>query len=581
MKRFSQAAARWVGHSFKNRIFATMLSSTLLLVFFCNVLIMQYQINRNQRELNAQAGEQLKELASALRQTFRSYASIAVSLENNPIVQVSLNKKYADSKLLWQQLFQITEDLHEYAQFDVFDVEGRCLYTTGSTSSPGGFLPVNQGILYAARQSKDMVFCSTGELYERYDTLAPGAIFVSARAVRHYNQELLGYLVISMNQDHFDRLFGSSRSFSDLLLLDSRWRPIYCSQSFFRASGQVEEMREYFLARQSLDGYDKNSCFFLAQEELSDFYLILPKPRFYTDQALRSFRTVTALMSFLCLPLCLVCALFLCRHLAQPVQQLDQAMAQVQKGNFHVSLSLNTADTTDEFGRLASSFNRMVTEYRENLNRQKALNEAQIRILHAQLNPHFLYNTLDSIKWLAVTHQAPTIASLATDLAVLLRVSISADELIVLADELEFLNRYIEIQSIRFADSFTYEEAVNPDCLNCLIPKLSLQPVIENSILHGVAEKEDGYIKLTAAVSEDCLLLSVYDNGGRIPPDILEWLNSKEKPMLKGHMGLFNVNQIICLHYGNEYGLSGESSPENFSCVRVRLPIIRKESLYV
>lgn len=576
--RIFKTISGWLGHSFKNKIFATMLLSILLLVFFCNVLIMQYQIYRSQKELAVQAAEQLDLLESTLAHTFRSYTSIAMSIEDSPIFQAVLRNNHTDSKLLWQQLFQITKDFHEYAQFDIYNPEGRCLYTTSSTISPSGSLPVDWGILYAARQSDDMVFRSTDDDHGGYSALTPGAIFVSACTVRQYNQTLLGYLVVSMSQEHFDRLFGSSPHFSELLLLDAHWHTIYCSQSFFRASDAAEDMREHFLNAQSLEGYDKNSCFSLTQDELSRFYLILQQPRFYTDQALKTFRAVTALMSFLCLPLCLLCALFLCRHLAQPVQQLDQAMAEVQKGNFHVHLDFNTRD---EFGRLASSFNLMVTEYQENLNRQKALNEAQIRILHAQLNPHFLYNTLDSMKWLAITHQAPTIASLATDLAILLRASISTDELITLADELEFLDRYIEIQTIRFADSFTYEVVVDPNCLNCLIPKLSLQPLVENSILHGVAEREDGYIKLTAAMEDGCLILSVYDNGHGIPEDILNWLNSEEKPMLKGHMGLFNVNQIIYFHYGKEYGLSGESKPQEFSCVRAKLPINRKENLYV
>lgn len=576
--KISKAIANWLGHSFKNKVFATMLFSILLLVFLCNVLIMQFQIYKNQQELTVQAKEQLSQLESTLDHTLRSYVSIAAALEDSPIFQAALRKNRADSKLLWQQLFEMTKDFHEYAQFDVFNTEGRYLYSTSSTISPGGSLPVDWGILYAARQSDGMVFHSTGDDYAGYNTLAPSAIFVSACTIRHYNHELLGYLVVSMNQDHFDRLFGSRRQFSELLLLDSHWHTIYCSQTLFRASGEAAEMREHFLNAQSLEGFDKNSCFFLTQDGLSRFYLILQQPRFYTDQALQTFRTVTALMGLLCLPLCLLCALFLCRHLAQPVQQLDKAMAEVQKGNFKVHLALNTQD---EFGRLGASFNLMVKEYQENLKRQRELNEAQIRILRAQLNPHFLYNTLDSMKWLAITHQAPTIASLATDLAILLRASISADEQIALADELEFLERYIEIQTIRFADSFTYEVVADHGCLNCLIPKLSLQPIVENSILHGVAEREDGFIKLTAALEGGCLILSVYDNGCGIPKDILDWLNAEEKPMLKGHMGLFNVNQIIRYHYGKNYGLFGESASQEYSCVRVRLPINRKENLYV
>ncbi len=223
----------------------------------------------------------------------------------------------------------------------------------------------------------------------------------------------------------------------------------------------------------------------------------------------------------------------------------------------------------------------MAEEYRANLDRsvqrQKELNETRIRMMQAQLDPHFLYNTLDTMKWLGVGHQVPQVAQLATDLAVILRASISGPEIVTLERELELIERYVDIQSIRFEDRFTCEIDVPERYQSCRVPKLCLQPLVENAIVHGAADREEGYVKLWAGEEDGELLLFVSDNGPGIPEDVLERLNSLNKELPGGHLGLFNVDSIIRLHYGERYGLAAWNQPEGGCCVGLRLPIQREE----
>lgn len=253
-------------------------------------------------------------------------------------------------------------------------------------------------------------------------------------------------------------------------------------------------------------------------------------------------------------------------------------MREVEKGNYQVQMETNR---TDEFGRLASSFNRMTREYLLNLEnsvqRQKELNETQIRMMQAQLNPHFLYNTLDSMKWLGVTHGVPKVATLATNLATILRASISEGEFVTLQQELELIERYIDIQSIRFEDRFTCEIDIDDKFQSCLVPKLVLQPLVENSIIHGLEGRDDGYIKVSAEEQDSVLVLTVSDNGRGIPEEILEKINSSDELKPGGHLGLYNVDRIIRLHYGDQYGISAENVPGEGSRVQLRLPIQREE----
>ena len=293
---------------------------------------------------------------------------------------------------------------------------------------------------------------------------------------------------------------------------------------------------------------------------------------------MRTIYVLSFLTGILCLILCLICSWHLSRHLSQPVNELDRAMQLVQEGQLDVCLG---NDREDELGRLSESFNRMTQEYRLNLERsvqrQKELNETQLRMMQAQLNPHFLYNTLDSMKWMAVASHVPKVAMLATDLAAILRTSISGSELYTLEQELNLLERYIDIQSLRFEDSFTCEIDIPEQFQHCIVPKLVLQPLVENAIIHGVCDREDGYIKLCAEKKDNDLLIYVSDNGCGLPLEILNCLNSPDARITGSHLGLNNVNRILRLYFGDGYGLSATSEPGQGSILCVRLPYKKEE----
>ena len=166
---------------------------------------------------------------------------------------------------------------------------------------------------------------------------------------------------------------------------------------------------------------------------------------------------------------------------------------------------------------------------------------------------------------------------MATSLAALLRAGISGDKLIPLEQELELLEKYLDIQTVRFEDRFTWETDIDESFQHCLVPKLILQPLVENALIHGVANMDDGYIKLSASARGETLVLAVEDNGQGIPQDILEKLKNPEREMPAGHLGLKNVDRIVRLYYGREYGISAVSAPGRGSRVELSLPMGKKE----
>ena len=199
-------------------------------------------------------------------------------------------------------------------------------------------------------------------------------------------------------------------------------------------------------------------------------------------------------------------------------------------------------------------------------------------MLQAQLNPHFLCNTLDTMKWISKINQVPQVALMSTNLADILRFCISPDEFVPLEKELQILGRYVEIQRIRLSDSFTYEQTVPEALLSCMVPKMMLQPLAENAILHGLSGVPDGKLTVEARELEDeTLEIRVCDNGAGLPEALLGPYRPPEKQTR--HLGLFNVDTILKKHYGECFGLRLDNRTDGTgACITARLPVRRRDA---
>lgn len=549
----------WIRRSFKNRIFITVLLVTLVPMLLCDVFIMQISMRRSGDMLYAQAQSELDTAAGIIDSALDTVDGVTAKLAGSSVIRSALHRG-RESDLLYQLMYRETENLNGFASIDVYDSDGARIYA-GSLDSEAGSLPVYWGVLRAARECEGQTMQANG---------ADGLVI--ARAVYGSDGEVSGYVLVRIPQGGFGALLGGSfGEQNDVFLLDGTWRQIYCSDSI-RADETISSLRAQLLSGAALGGGDYNV--YLRQSPDTGFTLALRQPKVYTREVMATVYSTCAAMGILCLLLGLLCAWLLSRYLSKPVNELDEAMKRVEKGDYAAELR---SDREDEMGRLTASFNRMTREYRQNLERsvqrERELNETELSMMQAQLNPHFLYNTLDSIKWLGVTNGVPQVAAVASGLAVLLRAGISGDRLITLERELELLEKYLDIQSLRFEDRFAWEIDVDERFQHCIVPKLILQPLVENSIIHGVANMDDGYIKLSAREKSGTLILSVQDNGVGIPQDVLDWLNDPDRDVPGGHLGLKNVDRIVRLYYGGDYGISAYSAAGEGSCVELRLPM--------
>lgn len=256
-----------------------------------------------------------------------------------------------------------------------------------------------------------------------------------------------------------------------------------------------------------------------------------------------------------------------------------KAFDKVQQDDLEIQLKV---DRQDEFGQLADRFNRMVhalnVNRQELISNQKELNQAQIRMLQAQLNPHFLCNTLDTMKWIGKIHKLPQVALMSTNLADILRFCISAEEFVPLYQEMDILHRYIEIQEIRLSDDFSFQVDIPEELYDAYVPKMILQPIVENAIVHGIDGLSGSIIRIRARENAGMLQIEVTDNGRGFPAEMLGQPYRQDKTLAKGHLGLYNVDTILRRHFGESCGLVlGCGDNGKGARVTASLPIRPKE----
>ncbi len=261
--------------------------------------------------------------------------------------------------------------------------------------------------------------------------------------------------------------------------------------------------------------------------------------------------------------------------IVNPIQQLARVMRRVQGGEGSV---VELTDRRDEIGQLSQNFNYMMMRidklHQEHLHEQAEKNEAEYRALQAQINPHFLYNTLNSIRWMAMIQKADNIRETVEVLGRLLRNTIKMKETVIpIYKELELLKDYIHIQKIRYNDKFEVVFEIDEPMYNYRCLKFILQPIVENAIFHGIEPKEErGTITIRAFQEQDQFIWEVHDNGVGMPPEVMDTLLSDHDD--KDGIGLRNVHERIGRAFGKEYGLELESTVGAFTVVRIKLPVI-------
>lgn len=317
--------------------------------------------------------------------------------------------------------------------------------------------------------------------------------------------------------------------------------------------------------------------------ENTDWYVVSIIPFSYLNSEPAKIGSYTFALGIVCFIMALLLSYFISKSISNPLNNLILSMNEAEKGN----LSSDCKDPArDEIGEVAGHFNKMLHEVKtllENVkSEEKQKRAAELKALQAQINPHFLSNTLNTVKWLANIRNAENIEKLITSLIDLLHVSVGkGDELITVREEIKYLENYISIQNYKYCDKFKVRFDIQENTLDCKLLKFLLQPLVENSIIHGIEPLEgEGLITVKSCRYNGNLVVTVTDNGVGISDDERKDLFNKEKWSSKSRfsgIGLTNVEERIKLYFGEQYGIHIESIPYLFTTLELTLPYIKGE----
>jgi len=288
-------------------------------------------------------------------------------------------------------------------------------------------------------------------------------------------------------------------------------------------------------------------------------------------------------MVIIAMVIAVLLAIILAGSILKPVKKLLQGMREFQSGQLDVQVHV---ETEDELGILTTKFNQMTRRIRalvaENKEAERNKRKSELEALQAQINPHFLYNTLDSIVWMGESGQSDEVVKMTSSLAKLFRISISkGNEFISIKQEIEHVKSYLTIQKMRYGEKLNYIIRVNPEVINCRMIKILLQPIVENAIYHGIKKLPmNGLIQIRVDKKErdgeSYIHIEIEDNGMGIDQKMIDKvLRGEVMPGSKGSgVGVHNVNQRIKLCYGDQYGIEIESELLEGTTIIIRLPIL-------
>ena len=291
----------------------------------------------------------------------------------------------------------------------------------------------------------------------------------------------------------------------------------------------------------------------------------------------RKARSIYVLVALGLIAVALVISSEIARNITLPIQKLRDSMKRVQKGDFSAAEIEVYSD--NEIGSLTRSFNVMTHKIQDlmaqNIQEQEQKRKIELKALQSQINPHFLYNTLDSIIWMAEGKKNEEVVLMTASLARLLRQSISIEnELVTIGQEVEYVRSYLTIQKMRYKDKLEFEINVDPRITHAKIIRLVLQPIVENAIYHGLKYKESkGMLKVHGYELGERIIIDITDDGVGMDEETLKHIYDKHKVNYHSNgVGVYNVQQRLVLYYGKEYGIIYHSEKGKGTTATVVIP---------
>ncbi len=570
--------------SFRSKLLISFISLSLIPLVLMFLISFRLSYGMIYRATQANAEMVIDRVREELDALLAETLSVADSIAGNAIIQnalqtsfVSQEKQFLLNAEAGRELLEIFKYRQELFGIAVIGENGQSLISTDRTLQdldfrrkywyrevlqspmpPVSFSPHPESFVFDSDPGNFFTLAIPVE--DRLSTMRLGVVMIDIeervlKEILHNRLGELGYLFIQYNRSGFTSS-ESSIPDSEYLIRLAKNEPI--------EQELMDRNREIVLVRDlRLEGIRLGSVVSLVE----------------LTRDSRQLGSILLLLIIGTTVLSVITASLVSSSIARPVQSMRDLMFEVQKGNLDVRME---NIRKDELGDLERSFNQMVQQIRNLMDDvredQVQLRKAELRTLQAQINPHFLYNTLDSINWLSREGRNEDIVTLVGSLTTLFRTGISrGQDIIPLSEEISHIRSYLTIQKIRYENQFEYELDIDESALDCLTLKLILQPVVENALYHGIKMKKGkGMISIRARRVRSLIIIEVSDNGAGIRQERLEEVRralsspvSEAEPTV---YGLKNVHDRLKIYYGEPYGLNIHSIEDEGTTVTLKLP---------
>lgn len=562
----------------RNKLF----SLTFLLMFafgMMGLLIFQFLSNIYEEKIYEEAANNLHLSSTVLDRELYNIEDFSFSIVTDPSVQNYLDQLRADniSYNTYRVRTNLVDRMILFANQERY-IQSVQIMDARQNMMVAGFTP---DVDIDMDETKDMIEQAGGGNVWR--NTEHGEYLVAAREIKkqeNLSLDHLGYLIITLN---IEDLIDDTLNFApDKNFVITKGEEVVYTDNF-----KPFEVDSFLKTKEAEDGYrivnvDDKEYFITGQPSRYfdlTYYNVLP----FEDVDSKKAMITQMMIGYLLLVV--IITVFISRQsakaISKPIEELTQRMKKVQKGDFDQVEYEKKNYLKDEIGDLQENFHIMLNKIneliKENYTKQLVIKETEYKALQSQINPHFLYNTLDSIHWMAKMNQQEKISTMAEALGNMMRNIISKKEpLIKISEELEIVENYITIQKYRYGERLQFKLEKEPGAEYLSIPKLTIQPIVENAIQHGLEEMmETCTISVQISTGEDDVRIIVRDNGPGIDKATIQKIHEgKVKPKGSG-IGLYNINERIHLMFGEDGGVKIDRENEEGTAVIITLPFMK------
>lgn len=534
----------------------------MVLFFFGNKLIVKENNNSN------------KKISESMEENLNEYSSLINNISSDEGL-ISIIKDGVKPQRIYDALYKFVNKRTVKSNFYVFDKEGNMIISNRN-SKPEYISEENPfmwGIFSRMKSKNKEVITMINKVDQ--SKYAYG-ILILGKAIL-YNNEIIGYIIFDFSEeDIFNLITGYTAS--DIIITD-RHNIIDATNNKY--SDQLYRLKNDF---RQIDGYSNidGNPYYIKKTSLKDTSLMV-----YSITNLDIFNRaffIGGIFLFVLFLVIFYLMLFISKKVAYSktitINEIVKAIESIQEGNLDTKLEINSED---EFGIITKAYNKMLVDIKKLIESNKeevALRmQSEIKELEAQFNPHFLFNTLETIR-IMIKLDKEKAGDIIVNLSALLRYGINNEiHSVKLKDDIGYINSYLKILKYRFGDKLQFNINIDDEVLEATIPKLLLQPVIENSIKYGFENKSTINIEITSRIKDEKIYIVIKDDGCGIDKERMYYL----KRLLNKNqndtdtIGLYNIKKRIQLIYGDEYGIEVDSIEGEGTSVTIALPILRKD----